>query len=491
MDRPQDFHERRYIGRREMVSYVLFDASKGFSISGYGGRFFLDVVKIDFVWNAVAGFISGIWDIVDDSFAGVLVDRTKTRWGKFRPYLLAFAIPGTIFSILYWMTPYLFTANPRQVSKLIFWNALGMTQELMGTFRGFAETGFVSSMTPNPLDRVRLFTWAEVISGFWESFPGMAMGVIIDLINHGYINISMKSAYLSMGTLCAVQGGFFALMFAWVAKERIVQSASRPSIREGLKTILNNKPMLLLMVSEFMDIFKLSTGVSNYYIDVLGSASIGNLIILPGAPLSVLSYSYVPWAQRKFSTRALWIFGEHERDITSILVFLIGCIGGAGPSGSYRKLKVMLPALIVKDVIYKSKLGIFKIVPRMILTEALDYCEWKNGYRTEGTTLAAKSVVRKVAGTFISPLNSLLMKRIGYSLGAGFGAQSDITKFYLFALCTALPGLTGLLGAVPKLFYNLDGETRERMFAELAEVREKKRRELALIHAAPGDVQAQ
>jgi len=127
----------------------------------------------------------------------------------------------------------------------------------------------------------------------------------------------------------------------------------------------------------------------------------------------------------------------------------------------------------------------------MILTEALDYCEWKNGYRTEGTTLAAQSVVRKVAGTFISPLNSLMMKRIGYSLGAGFGAQSEKTKFYLFALCTVLPGLTGLLGAVPKLFYDLNGETRDRMFAELAVVREKKRRELALIHALPGEARAE
>lgn len=85
---------RRYVGSRETMSYVLFDASKGFSIDAWKNRFFLDVVKIDLGVNALASVITNIWDIVDDTFAGVLVDKTATRWGKFRPYILTFALPG-------------------------------------------------------------------------------------------------------------------------------------------------------------------------------------------------------------------------------------------------------------------------------------------------------------------------------------------------------------------------------------------------------------
>lgn len=473
------FQDRRYVGSKETMAYVLFDASKGFNINGYNGRFFLDLVKIDFGWNAAAGFIRGIWDILNDTFAGVLVDKTMTRWGKFKPYLLSFAIPGTIFGVLYWMTPYFFGSDPKSVSKLLFWSVLGMTQELMGTFRGFAEIGFISSISPNQQDKARLFTMAEVISGLWESFPGMAMGVIIDLINHGKLNLPMRSAYLVMGSLCAVQGGLFALYFAGLAKERIAQSVDKPTFKEGFRTILNNKPMLLMMLSDFMKVFKFDTGMQNYYIDVLGSASVQNIILIPGAPLSLLSYTYVPWAQRKFSTKTLWIFGDHERDLTSILVFLIGCVGGRGKNGLYNKMSVMLPALMVKDVIYKSTLGIFKIIPRMMLTEALDYCEWKNGYRTEGTTLAAKGIATKITGLMMGPLHSLLMKQIGYSLQAGFGLQSQKTKYYLFALCTLLPGLTGLLGILPKIFYNVSLESRDRMYEELARVRAEKRNAFA------------
>jgi len=470
------FHDRHYIGTKETFAYCIFDSSKAVNISGYAGRFNLDLVKIDFAWGAVAGLISGIWDIINDTFAGVLVDRTQTRWGKFKPYLLAFAVPGTIFGILGWLTPYFFDRNPKNFNKLIYSMALGMTGELMGTFRGFAETGFISSISPNPQDRILLFTVAEVISGLWESFPSMFMGVLIDLINHGKINMSMQSAYLSMGTFCAVYGGIAALLYFSVAKERIAQSLDKHSFKEGIKTILNNRPMMIMMISDLIGILRFDTGTQNYFVDVLGVASLENIIILPGAPLSMVSYTYLPWAQKKFSTKALWIFGGIQKDITNVLIFLVGIIGGKGKSGLYRNVWVMGAAYMVKDLIYKGTLGIVKIIPKMMTTEALDYCEWKNGYRTEGTTLAAKGLVLKIVSVMMGPIRNIIMIKIGYSLKSGFGQQADKTKFLLFACCTILPGLTGLPSYTPKFFYKGSLATRERMYEELAQMRAIKRK---------------
>lgn len=470
------FHDRRYIGTKETIAYCLFDSSKSVNISAYSGRFNLDLVKIDFGWGAVAGVIGGVWDIINDTFSGLLVDKTQTRWGKFKPYLLAFAIPGTIFGILGWLTPYFFDRNPKNIKKLIYSMTLGMTGELMGTFRSFAETGFISSISPNPQDKVLLFTVAEVISGLWESFPSIFMGLLIDLINHNKIAMSMESAYLSMGTFCAVYGGIAALIYFSVAKERIAQSIEKPSFRDGLKTILNNRPMMIMMLSDLMNTFKFDTGTQNYFADVLGTVSLQNIIVIPGAPLSILSYTYLPWAQKKFSTKALWIFGDMQKDITNLLIFIIGSIGGKGKGGLYHKVFIMGAAYIFKDIIYKSTLSVYKIIPKMMMTEALDYCEWKNGYRTEGTTLAVKGLIQKIAGVAIGPLRNIIMIKIGYSLKAGFGKQTDRTKYLLFACCTLLPGLTGLLSNIPKFFYKGSLETRDRMYAELAQMRAVKRR---------------
>ncbi len=466
---------RRYVGSRETMSYVLFDASKGFSIDEWKTRFFLDVVKIDLGINAAASVLTHIWDIVDDTFAGVLVDKTATRWGKFRPYILMFAIPGTILTILYWLTPFLFGANPFDVGKCIYWYALGMVTELMTTFRGFAETGYISSISPNPADKMRLFTMAEVISSIWENIPEFLMGFLIDFANKGTGGITMKGTYMLVGTICAVQAGVFALVYASIAKERIMQAVDKPDLKGIWKTIINNKPMLLMTLSDFLSVFKVGTGATNYYVDVLGSAAIKNMIALVNAPISYVSYMYIGWAQRKFPTKALWIFGEHNKDATNILVYFFGMIGGKGGKGNYLKKGAMFGAYVAKDFVYKSTLSINKIVPRMMQTEVLDYCEWVNGYRTEGATVAAKGIVKKVAGTVTSPLNSLLLKAIGYNVTAGYGKQTARTKYYLFLMCTLTPGLTGLLGIIPKMFYNLSPEKRDRMYAELAEQRAAKR----------------
>lgn len=464
-------HDRRYIGTKEVLAYSIFDSSRAMSIGGYKTRFMLDLVKIDLAWGAVAGFIVGIWDIINDSFAGVIIDKTRTRWGKFKPYLMAFAIPGTILAIFGWMTPYFFNQNPRNVKKLAYHMVTSMSMDLSDTFRGFADTGFVASMSPNPKDRVMLFTAAELISALWESFPSIIMGLLIDLINHNMIGMSMQAAYLSMGSFCAIFGGVAAFVLTLVSKERISQNVETTSVLDGFRALFRNRPLMVIALNDIAKIFTLNTGEENYFTDVLGSISIKNVIILPGAPLSVMSYSYIAWAQKKFSTKALWIFGDLQKNLTDLLVFLIGIIGGAGKKGFYNRIGIMIAAFTFKDVLYKSTLSIFKIVPRMMLTEALDYGEWKNGFRSEGTSVAAMQIIKKITAVMVGPFRNLIFIRIGYSLQAGFGQQPDRTKFLLFACSTLLPGLTGLLSLIPKLFYEGSLETRERMYEELSQMR--------------------
>ena len=95
------YQNRRYVGSKETVAYVLFDVSKSFNINLYSERFIFDVLQIDFYYLAIVNFINTIWDVVNDTFTGVIVDKTRTRWGKFRPYLLFLAVPGTIGTYLY------------------------------------------------------------------------------------------------------------------------------------------------------------------------------------------------------------------------------------------------------------------------------------------------------------------------------------------------------------------------------------------------------
>ena len=89
------FRSYNYIGTKETISYLFNDWSNTFNINGYSQRFIWDVVKIDFKIAAIVGIFTGAWDIINDTFISAIVDNTRTRIGKFRPYLVMFQIPMT------------------------------------------------------------------------------------------------------------------------------------------------------------------------------------------------------------------------------------------------------------------------------------------------------------------------------------------------------------------------------------------------------------
>ncbi len=472
-------HTRRYVGTKETIGYVLYDSSKTISLDMYAQRFMLDVVKISLVKQSQIGLINGIWDIINDGFIGVLVDKTRTRYGKFRPYLLAFALPCTLGSIFYWLTPMFFSQNPEDMSKFFYWLVLSMINEGTSTFRSMSENGMLATITPNPNERVRLISAAELWSSFYENIPDYGFGFLIDLINHKKVNIPMKTAYVNCGIAMAIFSSFLALYFFVITKERIPQNIERPHVIAGFRSIINNRPMMMIMLSDVLDTMKINTGWNNYYIDVLGSITLKNIVAIPGAPTSVLSYTYINWAKERFSTKSLWILGKHAPNVFDIAIFLIGSMGGRGPKGFFRKPAIMVPLLMIKEGSLKAILSINKVIPKEIFNESMDYCEWKNGYRSEGMTIAAKGMIQKIVGNLFGVLNTLILKKIGYSLSAGFGTQSDSTKYWLFAMCTMIPTATGIFSIIPKLCYTLNANNRESMYKDLSERRERDRRAIS------------
>ncbi len=465
---------RRYLGNKETFGYVLFKASQEFNINKYSDRFIFDVLKIDFAYLAIMSTIGGVWDVVNDIMFGAIVDKTRTRWGKFKPYLIVFAIPGTIGTCLYWMMPVLFPGrSAMDLTKFLVYFALAISRETAGTFSGIAQTGMLATITPDPLDRTRLITFSNVAAGFLGGqIPEFMMTLLIDAINMKKIALKMQSTYVFMGMFTTIVGGAAAFYFFLITKERVMQSIERPSILQGLKSIVNNKPVLLMTLSEFLGSFSISTGMSNYYIDVLGMASIGLIVGIPGGFVSTPSFAWVPWARKHFSTKTLWLVGSYTGDFLMSLVFLFGSIGGI-KNGLYKRKGPMIAAIMLQETLFMFVFGIRRVIPTEMYNEAMDYCEWKNGYRTEGMTSVARGLASKLVSIFGSVLRSLLMKAFGYEQGKGYLAQTDRTKYFLFAMCTVIPFVTGSLGIIPKLFYDLTGKKRERMYEDLMSRRAK------------------
>ena len=111
-----------YVGVKETTAYLLNDWSNSFNINSFSERYIWDVVNIDFTVNAVMNIVATVWDVINDTFISVIVDSTRTRIGKFRPFLVGMQLPLTVMSIFTWLIPLFFPGtNGTYLPKLFYY----------------------------------------------------------------------------------------------------------------------------------------------------------------------------------------------------------------------------------------------------------------------------------------------------------------------------------------------------------------------------------
>ena len=466
----ESFSERRFVSRKETVAYVLNDASYSLNINDFKDRYIYDVVKIDFNFLAAQNLIATIWDTINDTFIGVVVEKTRTRWGKFRPYLLLGEFPLTILGMWYWLIPFIFPDTPdNYVPKLITYFVLSIVTETAGTFTAIAKSGFLSTITPSPMERSRLIALANVVTHIFEDIPKQVFGIIYDLVISKKINIKLPYLFSVFGMSCALFSACLAVYFFWTSKERVAQTISKPKVKHSLKSVLNNKPMLISLISSFLSGFSIGQSRTNFYIDVIGSITWKTIVGIPAFPVKFISYSFVKPLRKRFSTKALWILEDAWTDMLWLTVFGIGSI-----NNNFQKKHIILPMMGIEEIFEMCVYGLRRVIPAEISNESMDYCEWKNGYRSEAMTGVTASIISKLQQAVMGSINSIVMKKIGYIQGKEIGTQTDLTKWWIFALGTGIPIISSSLGIIPKFFYPLSAETRNQMYSELYERRKQK-----------------
>ena len=211
---------RRYVGTAEKIGYLFNDVAGSFNIGKYNDRFIYDIVKLDFNYLAIYTFFAGLWDTFNDTFIGVIVDRTRTRWGKFKPYMILCQIPLTILGLWYWFLPILFpNTAPDYIPKLIFYCVFSIIAETGGTFTSIAGTGFMATITPDPIERTGLITMARLLSGLvGEKIPELAFGLLLDLVNNNVLKWDRTKLFVSFGMVTALMSCAMSFYFFCVSQ---------------------------------------------------------------------------------------------------------------------------------------------------------------------------------------------------------------------------------------------------------------------------------
>lgn len=473
--------DRIYCSNAERIVYTVKRSVSGMSLGNFsmGSDIYLYQIfglKPLALAKARAGLT--LFDMLNDPLSAVIVDRMRTRWGKFKPFQFGTIIPSTMLGMFNCFMPLIaimFGMNAHE--KLIMYMASAYLGETIGAL--FSGAGFIDLVfTPNPQERTSLNTASEFLADIYGKIPSQIATVIFDLVDHGVIKMDLIKVYVIMNTAVWAITTIPSFIWAFISKERVPQSIQPPKASSSILSVFKNKPLLIHTLSGAIDNIQIGTAESLYFRNVLGLNSFGTVWGIPGGPISYYSYILAPKFRKRFSTKTLWLLQRGSIIVSEGAFFLVGLSGGMKYK-LYAKVGVMGVMFMLGNCLEMVFYATKKIVGTEISYEVQDYCEWKNGFRVEATTGLLTNYWGKVQGYLLNLINAwILEKWTGFESGA-LAVQSEKTKFRLFIMAYGPRLIPDILCTIPMFFYNIDTKTRERMYLELQEIRMKKAAEVA------------
>ncbi len=464
----------RYVGVKETLAYGLANAGQCFGyniIAGsYLSLFFTKVFGIDPKAVGAMMLFLGLWDTINDPLMGTIIDKTRTRYGKLRPYLLIVPIPLGITTILLFAGPKLLGPEAGAVSKTVYMFITYFLWELFYTLGDVPFWGLSAAISPSPCDRTRVISSARLIS----SIGGLGttiLVVLMDLSNNGTLNISLSGVYLIIAIVAGTLGmGLFSLS-GICTRERVVQSIKEPSVLDGFKSLVKNKPLLLIVIGNVLGALGGLGGFfqTYYYSEVINMNSLTILIYLPGTILGFLTYLFIPKIKQKLDNRQIIFLNGFVRLVVGTIVFIVGI-------KQFTNLWVVVPLLMVQNLLFSMFNTINMVIPTEMIGDTIDYMEWKTGERNEGVSFSVLTFVGKLTGSLSGTIGNWLLPIIGLTF-VEMGEATVTVKAYeytdtlIWGMFTFVPALLGLLPLIPYIWYDLTGDKLKQVREDMAERR--------------------
>ena len=467
---------KNYLSPKHYVAYILSGMGDTMWNTFSKKLFFFatQFLGISATTWGLAETISFIADTVDNAVSGLIIDRTRTRWGRVRPYIIL-TLPFWIFASL---SPWLLPSSMSQTNLFISFLIFNYVGSIAKSFYDTSYQIILFNITPNPIERNRLIAtdaYADLV-GVW--IPSLFSGIVVDFLPQ-ILGVGSRSVYSGgaiVFVICVVifrTYGFFSL------KERMPLSTRQEMNQMGLvqtiKTIGTCRPMWVILIKNFFAVGK-STGsmVEDFFwLNCMGRLSYGTVAgLFTGLP----SYFVLPLAPKltkKFGIRNLAAGSYMFCGICYFIMWIVGY----KPFGD--KFILNLIWIIIALTFCGSLNSIQRYCSTSLNGDLYDYVEWKSGVRNEATITAAMSYFKLISDAAAKMLSALAIAAIHYvPLIDANGIQIPQTDpgmlagiWTVFALA---PAIGRFMKGVSLLFFNVHGETRNTMMYELAKIRAAK-----------------
>ena len=444
--------------RTRKVLYGAGDMSISLTVTivgAYFAIFLTDVVGLAPGLAAIALFVGRSWDYVNDPLIGYLSDRTRSRWGRRRPWLLFGAVPfGIAFAMMWWRPPI-----QADAWLVVYYAAAYLLFDASVTVIYMPYVALTPELTQDYDERTSLTSYRMAFSILASLIAFVLPATIV-----GGFNPENISRVLTMGVVFGAASIAPVLVtFAGTRERQEFREQAQPRLLASLKAAVRNRPFIfsaIMFLMTWMAINLLQSTLLYYIKYVLGREGQADLIM---ASIFVTALATLPiWlaVSNRSDKRRAYVVGLSFWAVVQIVLVVLN---NASP----------LPMVLAMCVLAGVGVAAAHVLPWSIIPDAIEWDEWRTGERHEGMFYSLVTLAQKVASSIVVPLALLLLQATGYDTGEAVytAEQGEQTVWAIRLLVGPIPALLLVGGIIFALFYPLDREEHHLVTRKLEERR--------------------
>lgn len=427
----------RSIGKwRQRIGYGSSDFACNLiwqMISLYLLYFYTNVMHLDAKAVSIMFLITKVIDGISDLIVGFMIDKTNTRWGKSRPWILFGAIPFGVSAVLAFSVP-----DISQTGMLIYAYVTYILLSTSYTVVNIPMASMLPALTEDPQERTVLASSRTFFSSLGSTIVSAFTLTLVDTFGGGNEAVGFRIVMILFGVI-----GCLVLFFCFFnTREEIKVTTEKTSLKTNINSLLHNRPWKLfaLNIVWFFGGYTIQSGAVIYYFTyVVQNTMLVQIVSTITTLVPIITNLCAPFLVKLTLKRNLMIAGNVIHTAGLLLIFF----GGT---------KVIL--LTVGAVTAAAGYGLKGSMHFAMQPDPVDYGEWKSGVNTAGTLSAVNGFIGKVGMAVASSIAAALLAAGGFDEYAA--VQSIAAQKYITAMYIWVPVIMNIGSVITMIFYDLD-----------------------------------
>ena len=450
----------RPFGKKDEIGYVFGDMAGSFVnlfVDAYFLIFCTYVLGIKSEWMATLFLVARLWDAINDPIMGSFPDRWMIgkSGDKFKPWIKIFMVPLALSGVLCF-TNVSFTGVALHAWVAFVYILYGMSYT--GTSMPFGA--MASVVTTDPIERSKL-SRARSLGG---TIVGMGALSFVPVICFDSNSNIIPSRFTLLAIIFGVCSIISYCLLMNLTKERVrvteAQKQEKFEYKKVLKAVVKNRPLIGVMVATVGSMLYItgSSQVRSYiFKEYYGNTSVMTILSLASIPILFICFPLVPKIVGKLGKKSTLLISVATSTIFSVITFVVKI-----PN------VYVYTALTVLGTIGQT---VFTMLIWALVTDCLDYSEWKLNERSDGSMYSLYTFSRKIGSTIASAGVAAGLSVIGYISGSNVVQTAEAIDG-IYNLVTIIPVITCVLELVGiGLIFNLNKKKTNEMYEELAKKR--------------------